>query len=160
MRALGESRTERQACRCSLLVGAIAGFLASSIALRERLGALDRTGGGEIGHDLGLWIGVFAIAGVASLWPRDGWSLVLLAPGSRRPPGSGDRARRRAPRASSGARTFAGCVGLAVFIGLAAAGQLRPGPDGVLSAVLAYPALAAVPIGAAVLRLTHGLADR
>ena len=157
--APGPSEEWRQALQVSLLAGSMAGFLASTIALRERLGALDRTGGGEIGHDLGLWIGVFAIAGVASLWPRDGWSLVLLALGAAAS-GVGAAALGSGARASSGARTFAGCVGLAVFIGLAAAGHLRPASDGVLSAVLAYPALAAVPIGAAVLRLTHRLADR
>src|SRR5262249_28320604 len=65
--------------QASLLAGGLAAFLASSVALRECLATLDRTGGGEIGRDLGLWSGIIAIAGLGSLWHFDCWALVLLA---------------------------------------------------------------------------------
>ena len=47
----------RRTLQTLLLAAGLAAFLASSLALRERLGALDATGGGEIGHDPGLWAG-------------------------------------------------------------------------------------------------------
>jgi hypothetical protein len=134
-----------------LLAGGLAGFLASSIALRERLGALDRTGGGEIGRDLSLWTGVFAIAGLASLWHLDCWSLALLALGTA---GSSVGATALGSAAAPpGIATFAGLVGLAVFVALAVAGQVRGGAEGLLGAVQAYPALAAVPAAAVVYRV-------
>lgn len=142
-----------------LLVGGFAGFLASSIALRERLGALDPTGGGEIGRDLGLWSGIFAIAGLAAVWRLDCWSLVLLALGAA---GSSLGALALAPAAAAlpGLATPAGSVGLGVFSALAVMGHLRTGTEGVLGAVLAYPALAAVPAAILTLRACRAAASR
>ncbi len=71
----------RRTLQMLLLAAGLAAFLASSLALRERLGALDATGGGEIGHDPGLWAGLFGGAALASLWPVDPWALSLLALG-------------------------------------------------------------------------------
>jgi hypothetical protein len=141
-----------------LLLGGLAGFLATSVALRERLGALDRTGGGEIGHDLGLWGGVLGVAGLASLWPVDPWRLVLaglggaasaLAPAVLLPP----------PAGRPGAASAAGLAGLVTFAALAALGRLGPG-EGVAAAVLAYPAAAGVAVGLLVLWIVHLVARR
>ena len=46
-----------------------------------RIGALDVTGDGEIGHDLGLWSAILGGAALASLWPIEPWGLVLVACG-------------------------------------------------------------------------------
>ncbi len=154
MPALGGDDPARRLFQPLLLAGGLAGFFASSIALRERLGALDRTGGGEIGHDLGLWAGVFAIAGLAGLWHFDSWALVLLALGvaaSAVSPGS------FGARASPVAATVAGVIGLAVFVALAVTEQVRGGAEGWLGAILAYPALAAVPAAALVLWISTAL---
>jgi hypothetical protein len=141
------------------LVGGLAGFIASSIALRERLGALDATGGGEIGRDLGLWSGIFAIAGLAAVWRLDCWSLVLLALGAA---GSslGAVALGSAAAALRGMATFAGSVGLVVFSALEVMGHIRPGAAGLLGAVLAYPALAAVPATILTLRVCRAVVSR
>ena len=133
----------RAALEGLLLAGGMAGFLASSTALRERLGALDRTGGGEIGRDLGLWAGVFTIAALASLWPLDAWSLTLCALGAA---GSGlGTTALGSTAAPPGVDTVAGLTGLALFGILTAAAQVLAPGDGLLGAMLAYPALAAVP---------------
>jgi hypothetical protein len=128
----------------SLLAGGLASFLASSIALRERLGALDRTGSGEIGHDVGLWAGVFAVAALASLWPVDVWSVAVVALGAV---GSslGPATLTSAPDSVA---TAAGLIGLVVFVSLGVLAPWHAGADGLLGAVLAYPAMAAVPAGA------------
>ena len=149
---LGDGSPARPALQASLLAGGLAGFLGSSIALRERLGALDRTGGGEIGHDLSLWTGVLAVAGLASLWPLDCWSLALLALGAAAS-SLGPTALSSGGFAPPGVATAAGLVGLAVFTGLAVAGQIRGGSEGLPGAVFAYPALAAVPAAALALRI-------
>lgn len=141
----------RRTLQAFMLAAGLALFLASSAALRERLGALDRTGGGEIGRDRGLWAALFGAAALASLWPVDPWTLTLLALGGAGcalapatiwapPPG----------RAALG--TTAGVVGLVVFATLAAA-QLRGGGGAVLGAAVGYPALAGGPAGAVVLWL-------
>jgi hypothetical protein len=145
--ASGERDVASSPAQLSLLAGGLASFLASSIALRARLGALDRTGSGEIGHDVGLWAGVFAIAAIAALWPVDVWSLVLLVLGAV---GSSLGASTLAPAPVSVA-TAASLVGLAVFASLALVAAWRSPADGVLGALLAYPALAAVPVSALVL---------
>lgn len=134
------------ALQALLLAAGLAGFLASSIALRERLGALDRTGGGEIGRDLTLWAGVFAIAGLASLWHLDCWSLTLLALGMAAS-SVGPAALGSGSATPPGVATLAGLIGLGVFVALAVAGQLRGEAGGLLGAVEAYPALAAAPAG-------------
>jgi hypothetical protein len=140
------------------LVGGLAGFIASSIALRERLGALDATGGGEIGRDLGLWSGIFAIAGLAAVWRLDCWSLVLLALGAA---GSslGAVALGSPAAAVPGMATCAGSVGLVVFSALGVMGHIWPGATGLLGAVLAYPALAAVPATILTLRVCRAVAS-
>ena len=131
-----------------LLIAALAAFLASSVALRERLGALDPTGGGEIGRDPGLWAGLFGGAALASLWPVDPWTLTLLALGGA---GCALGPATLAPPRRAVLGTTAGVVGLVVFAAAAAA-QLRDA-SGVLGAVVAYPALAGAPAGALLLWL-------
>ncbi len=138
-----------------LPVAGLASFFASSVALRERIGRLDVTGGGEIGHDLGLWSGIVAAAALASLWPTESWALVLaalglaastLAPAVLLPP----------PAARAGWGTCAGFVGLAVFAALALLGQWTSGGSpGWAGLPLAYPAVAAAPAAALVLRLAR-----
>ena len=140
----------------SLLAGGLASFLASSIALRARLGALDRTGSGEIGHDVGLWAGVFAIAALASLWPVDIWFLILVALGAA---GSslGPATFCSAPASVA---TAAGLIGLVAFASLGVLAPWRSGADGLLGAILTYPAMAAVPVGALALWAGRLLAPR
>ena len=141
----------RRTLQVFLIAAGLALFLASSVALRERLGALDPTGGGEIGRDPGLWAALFGAAALASLWPVDPWTLTLLAlggvgcalgPATMWPP----------PPGRAALATTAGVVGLLVFATLAAA-QLRGGGDALLSGVIGYPALAGGPAGAFVLGL-------
>jgi hypothetical protein len=137
----------RRSLQALLLAAGLAAFLASSLALRERLGALDATGGGEIGHDPGLWAGLFGGAALASLWPVDPWALSLLALG-----GAGCALGPAAlwPPRRARTATTAGMVGLLVFAAMAAL-SLR-GSAGALSGA-AYPALVAAPAGAFVLWL-------
>jgi hypothetical protein len=146
----------RRALQAFLLVAGLAAFLASSVALRERLGALDPTGGGEIGRDPGLWAGLFGGAALASLWPVDPWALTLLAlggagcalgPATLYPPSAG----------RAGLATTAGLVGLVVFATFAAI-QLRVAGGALLGPVVGYPALAGAPAGALVLWLGRGRA--
>ncbi len=154
--APGDGHAARPALQALLLAAGLAGFLASSIALRERLAALDRTGGGEIGRDLGLWACVFAIAGLASLWHLDCWSLTLLALGMAAS-SVGPAALGSGRAAPSGVVTLAGLTGLVVFVALAAAGQLHGGAGGMLGAAEAYPALVAAPAGVLVLWVCRSL---
>ena len=131
-------------------------FFASTVALRERIGGLDVTGGGEIGHDLGLWSAIIGAAAVASLWPTEPWALVLialglaastLAPAVLLPP----------PAARARWGTWAGFLGLAVFGALALPGQwVGGGAPGWAGLPLAYPAVAAAPAAALVLLLARG----
>jgi hypothetical protein len=142
-----------------MLAGALSSFLASTVALRERLGALDPSGGGEIGHDWGLWGGIFAGAAVASLWRVDPWMLTLLAlggaasalaPATLWPP----------PPERRLAATAAGLLGIGVFLALAIWGGLRAPLEGPAAAVAAHPALVALPAGAAVLWIAGRSARR
>ena len=137
-----------------LPLAALASFLASSMALRARIGALDVTGGGEIGHDLGLWSAILGGAALASLWPVEPWGLVLaacglatstLAPAVLWPP--------RAGRGPWG--TWAGLVGLVVFGALAVAGQWTNVSESWAGLPLAYPAVVAAPAAALVLGLAR-----
>jgi hypothetical protein len=133
----------------------LASFFASSVALRERIGGLDVTGGGEIGHDLGLWSAIIGAAAVASLWPTEPWVLVLialglaastLAPAVLLPP----------PEARARWGTWAGLVGLALFGALALLGQWTGGGSpGWAGLPLAYPAVVAASAAAIVLRLAR-----
>lgn len=150
MPAFGGDHPAQAALQVSLLAGGLLSFLASSIALRERLGALDRTGSGEIGYDLSLWAGVFAIAALASFWPLDSWFLALLALGAA---GSslGPSTLWPRPAARAGIATLAGLVGLVLFASLSVVAGLRGETDGLVGAALAYPAMVAVPSGTLVL---------
>jgi hypothetical protein len=111
-----------------LPAAALASFLASSVALRERIGGLDLTGGGEIGHDFGLWSAIIGGTALASLWPAEPWLLVVvalglatstLAPAVLWPP----------PPDRGPWGTGAGLVGLVVFGALALAGQWTRGSE-------------------------------
>jgi len=144
----------RRALQTSLLLAGFAAFLASSVALRERLGALDPTGGGEIGRDPGLWAGLFGGAALASLWPVDPWSLTLLALGGAGC-ALGPAALWPPPAGRAALATTAGVVGLVVFASFAAA-QLRGPATGLLGAAVGYPALVGAPAGALVLWLGRG----
>jgi len=140
----------RRGLQALLLVAGLAAFLASTVALRERLGAMDRTGGGEIGHDPGLWAGLFGGAALASLWPVDPWALTVLALG-----GAGSSlgpAALCSPPPGRALATTAGAVGLVVFATVAAA-QLGGASGELWGAVVAYPALAGAPAGLLVLWL-------
>jgi hypothetical protein len=137
-----------------LPLAALASFLASSTALRARIGALDVTGDGEIGHDLGLWSAILGGAALASLWPVEPWGLVLvacglatstLAPAVLWPP--------RAGRGPWG--TWAGLVGLVIFGALAVAGQWTNVSESWSGLPLAYPAVVAAPVAALVLGLAR-----
>jgi hypothetical protein len=144
----------RRALQASLLLAGCAAFLASSVALRERLGALDPTGGGEIGRDPGLWAGLFGGAALASLWPVDPWPLTLLALGGAGC-ALGPAALWPPPPGRAALATTAGVVGLVVFASFAAA-QLRGSAAGLLGAAVGYPALVGAPAGALVLWLGRG----
>jgi hypothetical protein len=146
----------------------LASFFASSVSLRERIGSLDVTGGGEIGHDLGLWSAIIGAAALASFWPSEPWVLVqialgiaasTLAPAVLLPP--------PAIRARWG--TLAGLVGLAIFGTLALAGQwsgggslggIGGGMGGWMGLPLAYPAVAAAPVATAVLWMARRTVGR
>jgi hypothetical protein len=137
-----------------LPVAGLASFLASSVALRERIGGLDLTGDGEIGHDFGLWSAIIGGAALASLWPAEPWVLVVvalglatstLAPAVLWPP----------PTDRGPWGTGAGLVGLVIFGALALAGQWTRGPEGWAGLPLAYPAVAAAPAAAIVLGLAR-----
>jgi len=134
------------------LAAGLASFLASSAALREWLGALDRAG--VVGHDLGLWAGVFGVGGLASLWPVEPWWLLFLALGIG---AAGLGPSVLWPGADSRAVTASGVIGLALFAAFAFIGELRSAtPEwarGLPDAVLAYPALGAAPVGAVALWL-------
>jgi hypothetical protein len=148
----------RRALQACLLVAGLAAFLASSVALRERLGALDPTGGGEIGRDPGLWAGLFGGAALASLWPVDPWALTLLALGAAGC-ALGPAALWPPPPGRAALATTAGVVGLVVFASFAAA-QLRGSAGGLLGAAIGYPALVGAPAGALVLWLGRGRRPR
>jgi hypothetical protein len=140
-----EGRRAADAVQGLAAVGALAAFVASSVALRARVSAVDPSGGGEVGRDPGLWGAIIALAAAASLWPLDSWTLTLW--------GLGLAASAILPALGSGARPpgaarLASVVGLAVFGGLLLLGRVRGagGADGsALASVLAYPAVAAVP---------------
>lgn len=138
--------------QAALLVAGMAGFLVSSVALRERLGRLDPTGRGELGHDLGLWTAVFAVTSVVSLWPVDPWSLTLLAlgvAGSALAPSVVLAQHARRP----GIATLAGLVGLGLFLVLSGVSHLRGPSQGALGFILAFPTVVAAPAGGCVLWL-------
>jgi hypothetical protein len=132
------------ALRILALAGTAASFLASSVALRDRLSAWRATIGGKIGRDTELWAGLFGAAALASLRPVGPWSLALCALGAA--------ASILGPVTiwsnHIATATAAQIVGLTVFASLSALAGLRPGVAGLAGAILAYPALAAVPASA------------
>lgn len=131
-----------------LVAGLITLFAATAAGLRERIAACDRSGG-ELGRDLPLWVGVFGIAVVASLWPRDPWTVLLTALGLL--------ASTLGPLALAPAglpaqtRALACGAGLAVFVAVALGARLL-GDD---SALAAYPALLGAPAAWGALRLAR-----
>jgi hypothetical protein len=153
------------------LAGLLAGILAAVAALRRTLAQTERAGEAQarvptptagvaqarvpaidegIARDWRLWGGLVALAGLASLWPFDAWTLLSLA--------FGLGASTLAPLAVVGgwprAATGATAVGFVLFVGLAALGQLAPAPGNV---ILSFPALIAAPAAWGILRLARGL---
>jgi hypothetical protein len=123
----------------SLVIAVGASFLASTVALRARLSAVDATGEGEIGYDLGLWSMVFVGAAAASLWHVDPWVLARA--------GLGAAATALVPAAlwpeaaaRGRAATVAGVTGLVVFGLLAGIGRLAGALEGPLGELCEYPA--------------------
>lgn len=151
-----------------LLAAGLASFAASSIALRERLATLDGAGTRATARDRSVWAAVIGLAGLAGLWHSDPWRLIVLALGvSAAALGPATLWRRTDSRAS----IAGGIVGLLLFAALtlvaelpgaapafapavAAAGR-APWSEPLQKAALTYPALVAVPAGAAVVLLTR-----
>lgn len=129
------------------LVGLFVAFLAGSLALREQVAASDRGVGEALRSDLGLWSGLVALAALASLGPAEPWSLMLTALGL----GASTRAPLilvGAPRGRPRATGWAVGLGLALFLGLTAAGRLAVSESAAAQAILANPALVAAPFTA------------
>jgi hypothetical protein len=142
--AADSSHHAASALRVVALAGTAAAFLASSVALRDRLSAWRATVEGRSGRDTELWAGLFAAAALASLRPVGPWSLALCALGAA--------ASILGPVTiwsnHTATATAAQFVGLTVFASLTALAVLRPGAAGLAGAMLAYPAIAAVPASA------------
>ena len=151
-----------------LLTAGLASFAASSIALRERLATPAAEGTRPTVSDRGRWAAVIGLAGLAGLWHADPWRLIMLALGvSAAALGPAALWRRVDARAA----TAGGIVGLLLFAALTlvaalpgAAPALAPAvaaagraawPEALRKAALTYPALVAVPAGAAVVLLTR-----
>lgn len=136
------------------LVGLFALFLAASVALREQLAATEGEAGRTLESDLGLWGGVFAVTALAALWPVEPWSLVLSSLGL----GASTLAPLSligSPASRPAAVTWAVGLGLALFFGLTAVARLGLPAGAVGQAILAYPALVAAPVSAAILRVAR-----
>jgi hypothetical protein len=151
-----------------LLIAGLASFAASSIALRVRLATPAAEGTRPTVSARGHWAAVIGLAGLAGLWHADPWRLIVLALGvSAAALGPAALLRRVDARAA----TAGGIVGLLIFAALtlvavlpgaapalapavAAAGRAA-GPEALRKAALTYPALVAVPAGAAVVLLTR-----
>ncbi len=136
-----------------VLAALIGLFAATASGLRERIAALDRSGG-ELGRDIPLWAGVFGVAVVASLWPRDPWSLLVVALGivaSTLAPLAGAPAGTP-PRAQA----VAGATGLAVFALVGLGGHEVAGA--IAEGLTAHPALLAAPAAWVALRLVRARA--
>jgi hypothetical protein len=156
------------------LAGLLAGILAAAAALRQTLGHIELAGQPAEGHGRGearvpvpaqqpgaasargpardwrLWGGLVALAGLASLWPFDAWTLLSLA--------FGLGASTLAPLVVAGGRpraaTGAMAVGFVLFVGLSALGWLAPAQGYVL---LSFPALIAAPAAWGILWLARRL---
>jgi hypothetical protein len=132
-----------------LLVGLLAGFLASAVALKDSPSPAGARSDGDIGRDLGLWAVIFAGAGVASLRAVDPWAMTVLAMGAA--------ASAIAPAvlvSGAGPRVAPAVTWLALggFVLLSALRPYRAAP-GPLGLVLQYPAVVAAPASLAVLWL-------
>lgn len=135
-----------------LLLGGFVAFLASITALRGLL-AGDRASG-----DWRLWGAIVGAAGLASVWPQDPWTVLVLAFGlgaSTLAPAVWIGIPPERPRAAGAALG----AGLALFLMLVAAGQLWELPGAWAEVVLGYPALLAMPVSAGGLWLTRRLAS-
>ncbi len=103
-----------------------------------------------IARDWRLWGGLVALAGLASLWPFDAWTLLSLA--------FGLGASTLAPLVVAGGRpraaTGAMAVGFVLFVGLSALEWLAPAQGYVL---LSFPALIAAPAAWGILWLARRL---
>ena len=132
-----------------LVVAVGASFMASTVALRARLAAVDPAGDGEIGSDLGLWTMVFVVAALASLWHVDPWALSLTALGAG---AAVFLPRALLPHAAERPEiaTVAGVTALAVYGILLLLGRVtglaRPA-ESLIGALCEQPALLAVPAG-------------
>lgn len=130
--------------------GALAAFLAGSLALRRRLALAGPPGAGP-GWERSLWAGVLALAAVAALRPLDPAGLSLGALGLA---GSalGPVALWPGPLAR-GRRRLACLTGAVAFGALALAGGAAGSLIPAAPAVLAYPTLVAAPLSGLVLWL-------
>lgn len=131
-----------------VLAGLLAGILAAAAALRQALAQTDE----GIARDWRLWGGLVALAGLASLWPFDAWTLLSLA--------FGLGASTLAPLVVVGGRPRAAmvatAVGFVLFVGLAALGRLAPAQGNV---ILSFPALIAAPAAWGILWLARRLSS-
>lgn len=128
------------------LVGLLALFLAGSVALREQ--------GLPGEEDPGLWIGIFAVAALAALWPLEPWSLALLGLGLAAST-LGLPALMGTPAGEQGAGAVGVWIGLGVFAAMTALGRVWVPSGPVAEALLAYPALVAAPVAAVSLRVAR-----
>jgi hypothetical protein len=143
-----------------VLAAGVVSFIASSIALGAQVSMPEEGRGQAAARERGIWAAVIAIAGLASLWSVDPWALIVLGLGIA---AAGLGPATVWPPVNPRVATAAGVVGLAVFATLTASAGLRAagltsstgGPSTWLhalrEAIVTYPALAAVPAGAAVL---------
>jgi len=155
-----------------VLAGLLAGMLAAAAALRQTLGHMSTAGvaparvpagqnAGEpparvpaieegIGQDWRLWGGLVGLAGLASLWPFDAWTLLSLAFGLGASTLAPLVVVGGRPRAAMGATA----VGFALFVGLAVLGRLAPAQGNI---ILSFPALIAAPAAWGILWLARRL---
>jgi hypothetical protein len=157
VRAVEAARLTEVATQALVLIGGVASFLASSIALRGRVAPPPAAAGTR---DDAVWAGIVAVAGLAGLWSTDPWPLVVLATGIA---AAGLTPATLWPPANPRAAVGAGVIALAVFAGVTAITGVRAlglGPERtgtatwwqqLLEAIAMYPALAALPAGALVL---------
>ncbi|MBI4609865.1 MAG: hypothetical protein HY726_12760 [Candidatus Rokubacteria bacterium] len=129
-----------------LLLGGFLALLASVTALRDLLAR------GGVGGDWGLWGGILAAALLAALWPEDPWRGLLIA--------FGLGASTLAPVIWAGSSPeppwaigLALGAGVFIFLALTVAGELLAVEGTWGRIILSYPALAAAPATAVILRL-------
>ena len=128
------------------LSGLLAGILAAAAALRLALGLMEL----PVARDWRLWGGLVGLAGLASLWPFDAWTLLSLAFGL----GASTLAPLILVGGRPGAAMGATAVGFLLVVGLAALGRLDPAQG---NALLSFPALIAAPAAWGILWLARRL---